>query len=491
MLLRSVRIVIVLGLLLALPLSLQAAPVEAPVARGIAAAFLEKLDAHEAGIARVSAVAEGSHPLAYIFALEPVGYVVVAADDELPPVIAYSLESEYPSDAGAENPLLRLLMADLRSRLAALPMLEARVVEAGRQAWSDLAAGASRRDERFEQWPPEGSSPTGGWILTNWTQNAPYNSLCPLDLAHGGGRSLAGCPAVAMAMILNYHATIQGTAFGTGDRYWHNYAGNAYWIPDAYAQYGFPNFPTLNGYLETLTLHWEQGTPLTNTDKAALVFGCGVAARQVYSASGSGTFGVNQAYVAYQRFAFTDCRLVFDTDPSLYPDMAEQMQNAIPAHLAVVDPGWTMGHNLVVDGYNTDDYFHLNFGWGGAYNGWYLLPQEIPYGLTVIEGVILDIVPTSSSVAETQTSSAPLALAGQPNPFHPRVTLSFTAPAADHARLGIYDVAGRLQALVLNDEIAAGTRSLDWTAEQLPAGVYWLRLQLGARVETRRLVLTR
>jgi hypothetical protein len=69
------------------------------------------------------------------------------------------------------------------------------------------------------------------------------------------------------------------------------------------------------------------------------------------------------------------------------------MMQALPAHLAVVDSSETSGHNLVVDGYNTDDYYHLNFGWGGGSNGWYLLPDEIPYGLTVIEGVIVDITP--------------------------------------------------------------------------------------------------
>ena len=64
------------------------------------------------------------------------------------------------------------------------------------------------------------------------------------------------------------------------------------------------------------------------------------------------------------------------------------------AHLAVVNPQGTAGHNVVVDGYNTDDYFHLNFGWGGQSNGWYLLPDEIPYDLTVVEGVIVDIEPS-------------------------------------------------------------------------------------------------
>lgn len=65
--------------------------------------------------------------------------------------------------------------------------------------------------------------------------------------------------------------------------------------------------------------------------------------------------------------------------------------HALPVHFAVLDPGGGSGHNLVVDGYNTDDDFHLNFGWGGSSNGWYLLPDEIPYSLTQVEGAIVDI----------------------------------------------------------------------------------------------------
>lgn len=480
---RMFRIAIALLFLFA-PFLSQAAPVEKRAAEAAATAFLREVHG-EAGIARCVEVDLEQGLLAYVFVLAPTGYVAVAGDDALPPVIAYSLESDYPVEGNRENPLARMLAADLKNRLAALSP-----GEAGRRTWSQWFA-TFPRDGRFTQWPPAGSTVTGGWLATNWTQNAPYNAHCPLDLAHSGTRSLAGCPAVAMAMILNFHETIQETSFDPGDRYWHNYAGNAYWIPDAAAQYGFPNFSTLNGYLQTLTQHWSQGAPLTSTDKAALTFGCGIAARQVYSASGSGTFGVDQAYAAYQRFAFDTCRLVFDTDPQMYPDLAEQMRNALPAHLAVVDPGWTMGHNVVVDGYNTDNYYHLNFGWGGSYNGWYLLPQEIPYGLTVIEGVILDIVPSISALAEHPVARAALQFAPAPNPFSARVTLSFQAPSAGHARLRVYDVSGRLLTSLLDGDVAAGPRSITWTPGTTAAGTYLARLELDGQVETRRMVVIR
>lgn len=467
-----------------------ALPVDAPATREVARAQLARLAARGFAVAWQDDIVHAEGVVARVYGLSPTGYVVVAADTDLPPVVAYSLESPYPRD-DAGNPLREMIAADLAGRLAATPYVGAEFIARWRTEWDDLRDGHAQ-PARFQQWPPAGSTPTGGWLLTNWTQNAPYSNFCPLDIAHGGARSLAGCPAVAIAMILNYQGLIWAE-FGAEDRYWHAYAGNNYWIPDAYLQYGFPNFPTLNGYLATVVQHWSGGVALTETDKAALVFASGVAATQVYSASGSGTFGVDQAFEAYERLGFPfTASLVFDGDPDLFPALALNMQQAWPAHLAVVDPGWTMGHNLVVDGYNTDGYYHLNFGWGGAYNGWYLLPQEIPYGLTVIEGVILNIVPEAVPVAdEAPLASAPGRLACSPNPFNPRTVITFTAPSAGHARLAVYDLAGRLQGVLLDEAVAAGPHAITWGAEDLASGVYIAQVEVGGATATTRMVLVR
>jgi len=468
-------------------------PVDEPTARGVAESFLHASPNGAAAIEpgppmRIDAAGSGpdtkpAAPLAYLFRATPRGWVVVAADDQLPPVVAYALEEAATDDLAPGPPLRRLLAADLDARLRAMAQVEAEVRAERARQWSALRSGIPSHAgrERFQQWPPAGSTPTGGWLLSNWTQNAPYNALCPLDLAHGGTRSLAGCPAVAMAMILNYHATVQATSLGSGDRYWHAYAGNNYWIPDAATTYGFPDFPTLNGYLATLTAHWGSGTPLTNTDKAALTFACGVAATQVFSASGSGTFGVDQAYEAYQRFAFAGSRLAFDSDPELYSDLALGMQQALPAHLAVVDPGWTMGHNVVIDGWNTDNYFHLNFGWGGAYNGWYLLPSEIPYGLTVIEGVVLDIVPSSTGIADPSNAGQGGATLAYPTPARERVALRLDSSLPRDARATTHDGAGRLVRCLA----AAPDGTIEWRADddrgrRVAPGVYFARVGAGA-----------
>lgn len=329
-------------------------------------------------------VCDGGEKLFYVFHLKPAGYVVTSADFALPPVIAYSFKSNFSE---GKNALTDMLKADINLRLKNIQNLPTHVIEERKQMWKGVLSG-NITALNFEQWPPEGTTSTGGWLETTWSQNSPYNDFCPLD---GGERSVAGCPAVAMAQILNYHKTTNGVFFNDSDDYYHNYIHH-YTIDDDHEEYDFPSFPELNGYLSNLSSHYESGVNITDNDRAAIVFACGVAARQVYSSEVSGTFGVNQAYKAYLRFGIDGIELLNESNPELYGRLRMNMVDALPAHLAVVTPEWDSGHNLVVDGYNTDDYYHLNFGWGGSLDGWYLLPDDMPYGLTVIEGVIVDIM---------------------------------------------------------------------------------------------------
>lgn len=297
-----------------------------------------------------------------------------------------------------------------------------------RAAWASALARPGANRQPLEQWPPAGATPTGGWILTNWRQDAPYNALCPMDL-NAGARSIAGCPAVAMSQILDYHRRVNGTRFSDADDYYHNYgSGNRYWIDHDYIARAFPSFPQLNAHLDLLFTGYFHGVTPDSTRVAALIFACGVAARQVYTAAGSGTFGVAQAYAAYQRFGCDSAVLLDSSDPDVYDRLAQNMMDARPAHLAVVDPAWSYGHNLVVDGYNTSGYFHLNFGWGGSYNGWYLIPSGLPAGLTVLEGVVLDILVKSCDLLDCtcdgQTDASDFTyysecLAGPASPYTP------------------------------------------------------------------------
>ena len=327
------------------------------------------------------------HPLMYVFSLNPVGYIVVPANKKLPPIIAYSFDNDFGA-ISEENVLLQLLRADVSCRIDHINLISENVIINRNDQWQKYSSPVKIIQKSLV-------STVGPLLDTQWSQNAPYNNFCPIDLATGK-RSVAGCPAVAMAQILNYHRTTQNVQFNDDDDYYHNYAGNIYIIDDDFEEYDFPSFPDLNIYLETLQYNYDNDIPLANADKAAINFACGVAAKQVYNPSGSGTFGVGQAFDAYQRFNFEDIELLQE-GPNVYDRLQENILDGLPAHIAVVNEGWTVGHNMVVDGYDTDGFFHINFGWGGSYDGWYMLPEELPFELTVLEGLIVDIYPTGQN----------------------------------------------------------------------------------------------
>jgi hypothetical protein len=385
------RSLLILALACWLPSPVWASPVDLESALDVAAATLAERGA-TATVRSATTIEASGKPLVYLFELDPTGFVVIAGDTDLPPVIAYSWLDPLPNDPPERDIYRDLVQTDLELRLTQLPALPSDMIADRHTAWDRLLAAedAGLTPRFFQQWPPSGSTATGGWLEVNWHQNAPYNDQCPLDPV-AGGRSLAGCPAVAMATIVDYNRSTNGTRLDDSDDYYHSYSGRQYWIDDDWATLEFPSFTTLSDSLAILDEHYRTHSATTDADAAALVFACGVAERQVYTASASGTFGVDQAVDGYLRFGVNNIELVLGTDPDFYSKLSADMMSARPAHLAVLNPTHTAGHNLVVDGVNTDSYYHLNFGWGGTANGWYLLPDEIPYGLTVIDGVIVNI----------------------------------------------------------------------------------------------------
>ena len=265
-----------------------------------------------------------------------------------------------------------------------------------------------------------------GWaqqplLTTRWTQEYPYNQKCPADPLENDKHCYAGCPAVVMGQILNYLQTTQDTRFDDSDDYYTgNYFGRQFYIDDDWDTYDFPSFLQLNVMLDSVDARYQRGEELPDSLKAAVVFACGVACRQVYSASdsyGSGTYSVNQAFAAYQRFGFDNCQLFYDFDSATRAILISNVQAGYPVHLAIENPAGTSGHNVVVDGYReSDGKFHLNFGWGGYKDNWYNLPDPggFSYGWTKVEGIIVNIIPTSSLAVHKTVCPQPLEV--YPNP---------------------------------------------------------------------------
>ncbi|MCB1182825.1 PKD domain-containing protein [bacterium] len=79
--------------------------------------------------------------------------------------------------------------------------------------------------------------------------------------------------------------------------------------------------------------------------------------------------------------------------------------------------------------------------------------------------------------------------ANYPNPFNPSTTLVYSLERPGHARLEIYDVSGRRLATLVDADRAAGRHEVVWRPEDLPSGVYFSRLTVAGRTDTRRVTL--
>ena len=177
----------------------------------------------------------------------------------------------------------------------------------------------------------------GPLLKTAWHQNAPYNALCPTGM-------LAGCVAIAMAQVMNYH---QYPPHGIGKS---KYTWNRKKLSADYASTWY---------------RWDDmdGEPIS---AAQLVYHCGVSVWMDYSDyfSGSNEFYAKSALTDYFGYS-SDIRL----EPrNKYTD--EEWSALLKSNL---DKGWPIiyssgGHTFVVDGYNTEGLFHTNQGFGYVSN---------------------------------------------------------------------------------------------------------------------------
>jgi hypothetical protein len=76
-----------------------------------------------------------------------------------------------------------------------------------------------------------------------------------------------------------------------------------------------------------------------------------------------------------------------------------------------------------------------------------------------------------------------------PNPFNPTTVFNYQLPSACHVRFDIFDILGRNVATLVNERKSAGNYNLEFNAIRLTSGVYFYRLQAGAFIKTKKLLL--
>lgn len=154
----------------------------------------------------------------------------------------------------------------------------------------------------------------------------------------------------------------------------------------------------------------------------------------------------------------------------------------------IVQEGVTLIDDLLLDEIaNVSDAFMLSDD-----GSWLIFEGTLTGGMN---GAFLVNIGTSSS-ADGDLPVAPLVLSSHPNPFSRRTALRYSLSDAEDVSLDVLDVNGRLVRRLLRRAQSAGVHEAAWNGEDdagntVGAGIYFLRLQIGDRMETSRIVRIR
>lgn len=354
-------------------LGLKAAPVDTTAARRTAdlffashhAATIGKHNAHT----DLSAVVLKSFPQAFL-ATKGNAFVLIHRDDELPKVLGYgtfsSEQSEMPNAAEVVSPTLPPVLRSLLTAKSIKPR-------------NDVSAVGTFR-------------PVAPLLTTIRHQSAPYNARCPYYLHSDGtlseARCIVGCVATAMEQILTYHRkiyTLQDTL--------HGWQTDHYTISDVLPGESVDSRLILDNY-DTQPYSAAEADAV-----ARLSYWLGVASHMQWGLSSSGTNSYRLVDPLRGAFGLPYVHYLeaYKYDPSVFWQfLANEIMASRPVYYAgaIQETG---GHAFVLDGLDDDGLFHVNWGYGGEFDGffrldvlWYAQPEADRKDRFVYDGFFSD-----------------------------------------------------------------------------------------------------
>ena len=298
----------------------------------------------------------------------------MAADDCVRPILGYSLTDKFDANDMPEN--LRWWLQGYSDEIQSAIDNKTKATSETAKMWKDLAEGNSKAGKATMVVAP--------LIQTKWNQNKYYNDLCPAVSDGPNGHAYTGCIATAMAQIMKYWS-YPSTGIGSHSYTWNGQILNA--------DFGATTYDW-NNMLDYYEYYYENGTDpyaqwLSEPSAeeiaavATLMYHCGVSVEMEYGGSSTGGSGAPTLYVAdalktyfnYKNTAHYEQKssnsTINYTDAEWITMLKADLDANRPIQYGGLDPNGNGGHAFVCDGYNSDDYFHFNWGWAGRYNGYF------------------------------------------------------------------------------------------------------------------------
>lgn len=286
----------------------------------------------------------------YVFNLDnDNGYVIASGDDRAFAILGYSTQGYLDTDSMPDG--MKWMLDFYAEQIAASP-----------------EKSANNRMKSATSYPA-----IEPMLTTKWGQSDPYNANCPLI---DGRRCVTGCVATAMAQVLYYHRQnsidkiinkipkltiadeIPKGAFIDWDNMLNSYNSNVY--------NSNVNYPD------------EQIQAIAN-----LMLYCGAAVKISYGVHESAAYPENIPNALTNYFDYRQSTLVEREEHS-----DDEWEEMVYSSLSKGDPViyCASRHCFVLDGHDGNGYVHVNWGWGGSSDDYFLLSAVEGNNKSVLQG---------------------------------------------------------------------------------------------------------
>lgn len=210
-------------------------------------------------------------------------------------------------------------------------------------------------------------------VTTKWNQDAPFNNFAPeyTDDNNNTQRCATGCAATAMAQIMKFHN----------------------WPEQGVGHYSYEHqsFGTISSDFSEHVYDWTNMIDRYNNGEysnvqadavALLMKDCGVSLNMNYGpVSGASIYSYTPAFKNYFRYSSRTVNRSGCETAEFTRIITDELQEGRP--IIYCGTGEDGGHAFVVDGYDTNYFLHVNWGWGGYSDGYFDMNYMDPAGLGI------------------------------------------------------------------------------------------------------------
>ncbi len=372
----------------------------------------------------------------YVVSLDGGGFVVTSGDTAMEPVLAYSKEGVWNTNA-AENPLMAMLEIDVAA--ATMAELSSATEKSGGgvrlAAGSGSGATASVQQQKWDRYKAAASTKGGlrlqasspsdlrvdYLVKSSWDQSGRgENWYTPGNgLATNGNGHVCGCVATMGSQVMRYwkwpDSTVNVTAacgfyadvvYNSGSKGW-NMDGYYKYYSDTSKTAWSPAFGSAGGAYNWSKMKLNPTSSDGDDYKQAigkLTRDVGMSCYATYKSGATSAPGGVFGHRLVDTFGYANAKITSGWNDSTRAAMLCSLDAGLPCPMTVP------GHAIIADGYGYDGsgtlYMHFNLGWGNTRNlsdGWYSPPDLTATGhsgFTSFDEIIYNVYPPSKGASD-------------------------------------------------------------------------------------------